>query len=141
MADLTITAANVAKSSNAKVISNKNGSGTLTAGTACAIDGNSEVAAADCDSGTAVLRTFVGILIGPSADNQPAVYQEDGDINLGATLVPGTVYVLSATAGGICPIADLVTGDYVVLIGYAISTSILRMFPKAIRNTGIQVPA
>ena len=47
-------------------------------------------------------------------------------INLGATLVKGTVYVVSATKGAICPQADLTTGDYIQILGIAESTSIMK---------------
>lgn len=140
MADLTVTAANVVYVSGTKK-TDKNAAATITAGQALAFDSSSDMVLGDCDSATASVRTFEGISLGPSADNQPCVYQIDGDINLGATLVPGTIYVMSATAGGIAPWADLTTDDYVCLVGWAISTSVLRMFPPAIRNTGIQIPA
>jgi len=48
-----------------------------------------------------------------------------GRVNLGATLVVGETYVVSATVGAICPIADLTTGDYPCILGTAISTSVL----------------
>jgi hypothetical protein len=47
-------------------------------------------------------------------------------INLGATLVKGTVYVVSATKGAICPQADLTTGDYVQILGIADTTSTIK---------------
>ena len=57
-------------------------------------------------------------------------------VNLGATLVKGTVYVVSATKGAICPQADLTTGDYIQLLGIAESTSILKTL---FDPTGIQL--
>ena len=57
------------------------------------------------------------------------------DVNLGATLVRGETYVVSATKGAICPISDLVANDYVIYLGYARTTSLLRtMFAP----TGVQ---
>lgn len=46
-------------------------------------------------------------------------------VNLGATLVVGETYVVSATAGAIAPIADLTTGDYPVILGSAKTASLL----------------
>jgi hypothetical protein len=46
-------------------------------------------------------------------------------INLGATLVVGEVYVVSATLGAIAPIGDLVSTNFVTPLGTAISTSVL----------------
>ena len=50
---------------------------------------------------------------------------KSGDLTIGATLTAGTAYYLSDTAGGICPLADVGSGEYVVLIGIAKSTSVL----------------
>lgn len=47
-------------------------------------------------------------------------------INLGATLVVGETYVVSATKGAIAPIGDLTTGDYPCILGTATSTSLIR---------------
>jgi len=53
--------------------------------------------------------------------------------NFGATLTAGTVYALSATAGGIAPEADLATGDYIVVVcigeGTALANLILAKGP------------
>ena len=62
--------------------------------------------------------------------------QTGGKITIGATVVPGTMYGISATAGGICPMADLTTGNYVTPLGLAISTTVLDM--AYARASGIQ---
>lgn len=46
-----------------------------------------------------------------------------GSVVIGATLVPQTLYVVSATSGAICPIADLATDDWVTLLGLATTTT------------------
>jgi hypothetical protein len=53
---------------------------------------------------------------------------------VGATLVVGQVYVLSANAGNIAPVSDLATGWYTTILGIAISTTQLQMGPV---NSGI----
>jgi hypothetical protein len=53
--------------------------------------------------------------------------QTAGNINLGATLTVGQIYVLSATAGGIAPVADLATGHYPSILGVATTASNLLM--------------
>lgn len=58
-----------------------------------------------------------------STDDYVALFN-GGQLNIGATLVAGTTYYLSDTAGKIVPLTGLASGDYVVRIGYAISTSI-----------------
>jgi hypothetical protein len=49
-------------------------------------------------------------------------------------MTAGKLYVVSATAGGIAPSADLTTGWRTSLLGIAISTTILDMY---IINSGI----
>lgn len=45
----------------------------------------------------------------------------------GATFVVGGVYVVSLTAGGIAPIADISTGDFVAILGVAVSATALQL--------------
>jgi hypothetical protein len=49
-------------------------------------------------------------------------------------LTPGTVYCLSGTPGGICPLADVTTGDDVIILGVALSTTVLDV---QINDTGV----
>jgi hypothetical protein len=42
-------------------------------------------------------------------------------------MTAGTVYYLSATAGGICPVADLASGQYPCAVGIATSTTVLKL--------------
>ena len=58
------------------------------------------------------------------------------DLILGATLVTGDPYFLSTNAGSICSHSDLGAGDYVTLIGFASSTSVLEL---DITATGIVI--
>lgn len=139
MADLSITAANVAASTNAVLNKAYNFGATVTAGKALILDSSdSELKLADASD--AALDTVFGIALNGGADGQPGVVQTGGDINLGATLSVGKVYVLSGTAGGIMPIDDAVASGtlYCSVIGVAISTSILRM---GIINSGVEYAA
>ncbi len=49
-----------------------------------------------------------------------------GLVNLGATLAVGQVYCVSATTGAICPYADLLTGEFVCILGIATTTALLQ---------------
>lgn len=123
MADLSITAANVVKGSGASV---KHGiaAEALTAGQAIhklASDG--DLYLSDADHATAAKRACSGIALHDAAIGQPIAYQDDGQIDIGATVVVGTVYCLSDTAGGICPVADLASGDYVTIIGVGVTAT------------------
>lgn len=127
MADLLVTAANCVPGSNARTVQGVAGE-TITAGMAvykAAATGKWMKADAD---GSGEAHTALGIALTSSSLNQPIVVQIGGDLTLGATLTANTPYFLSgATAGGICPIADVGTGEYLQEIGIAISASVLRM--------------
>lgn len=138
MADLTITAANVVKGNGAKILSGTYGA-TVTAGQAVYADpaDNGRFKPADSDSATAAVRTPVGIALNSGSTGQPADIQTEGRISIGGTVVVGTIYVLSATAGGIAPAADLVTGDYVSVLGIGVSASQIDL---NIHRSGVAVP-
>lgn len=125
MSDLSITAANVLARGGATIVDGTLGE-TGTAGQVAYLD---EAAGtwklADCDSGTAAARSPGGILLNGGAAGQPVKVLTKGPITIGATLTEGVAYYLSGTAGGICPVADLGSGDYPTIIGIAKSTSVL----------------
>jgi hypothetical protein len=127
MADLTITAASVVAGGNAKKTEGNAGA-TITAGQAvyrAAATGLIQLA--DCDSATAEARTPLGIALNGGAAGQPIEVQTEGLITIGATVAAGVAYYLSPTAGGICPVADLASGDYPVLLGFGRSTSVIAL--------------
>lgn len=127
MADLTITAANVAASGGAKTRTGIAGA-TVTAGQVIYLDtSDGRYKLADSDSATAAVRSPFGIALNGAASGQPLTVCTEGPVTIGATLTAGTVYYLSATPGGIAPVADLVTGDYPTIIGIATSTSVLKV--------------
>lgn len=127
MADLTITAANVLKGSGSSVTNGTAGA-SVTAGQVVYLDSTAGTyKLADCDSGTAAARSPDGIALHAAASGQPLAVLTGGPITIGATLTAGDAYYLSATGGGICPVADLVTGNYPTIIGIATSASVLNV--------------
>ena len=88
----------------------------------------------DSNAGTAEARgsdvSNVGIAVTGSALNQPIVVHKSGDLTLGATMTAGIPYFLSDTPGGICPVADIGAGEYVVQLGISTSTTVLAVAPK-----------
>lgn len=131
MADITITAASVAKASNTVTVSNYNAGEAITAGQFVYLKAaDSEWYKAQCD-GTAEESGYgvkSGVALHTSANGQPLVVQTEGTITIGATVVAGTEYVVSATAGGIAPHADLTTSTHrYTRIGYATTTGILQL--------------
>lgn len=126
MADLTITAANVKAGSNASVDRTGLAGAAVAAGQPVYWDG-SRWQLADDNSVTAAARVAGGIALNGASTDQPLAVLMGGDITIGATLTAGSVYYLSATAGGICPAADLATGQYPCIIGIAKSTTVLNV--------------
>jgi hypothetical protein len=127
MADLVITPANVVAGANAVVKHGKAGA-AVTAGQVIYRDpATKKLLLADADSVTAAARVPAGIALHAAALDQPLAFIEEGDINLGATLVVGATYYLSGTAGGIAPAADVSTGEFVTVLGVASAANNLKM--------------
>ncbi|MGO6835026.1 hypothetical protein ACCS87_02695 [Rhizobium ruizarguesonis] len=132
MTDLVITAANVLAASNAERDQGIAGE-TIVAGKAIYLAATTNRwMLADSNSATGEARQAKAIALNGASVGQPVSFQKSGDITIGATLVAGTAYYLSDTPGGICPLADVGTGEYVCLLGLAKSTSVLAI--------GIQYP-
>lgn len=124
MADLTITAANVVKGANSRIEQGTAGA-AITAGQVVYKDDAGKYQLADNDSATAEAKAPRGIALNGAAANQPLAILRHGDLTIGATLVAGTTYCLSSTAGGICPQADVASGDDVVVMGVAKTAAVL----------------
>lgn len=124
MADLTITAASVLSGAHPKLKSGYAGE-ALAAGKVAYLDATTNTYKLADSNGAPALREVAGIVMNGAAAGQPVVVQEGGDITIGATLTAGVAYYLSDTPGGICPAADVGTGEYVVLLGLAKSASVL----------------
>lgn len=127
MADIAITAANV------KLVSGNTQSfaagAAVTAGQVVYKEKASNKAQlSDSDSATSEVRSAYGIALNAAAAGQPLTVAMNGAVlNLGATLIAGTDYYLSATPGGICPRADVTTGKDPVRIGMALTTANLQI--------------
>lgn len=127
MADLTITAANV------KLISGPTeqltAGTTLTAGQAAYKEAaTSKAKLSDNDSATAEIRAVLGLTLHAALADQPVTVAKNGAVvAFGTILTAGTDYYLSGTPGGICPRADVTTGDDPVRIGIALTTANLQL--------------
>jgi len=132
MADLTITAANVVAGANSVAKTGTAGE-TIAAGQPVYQSSTTKKwMRADSNSGTAEARRAMGIALNGAALNQPLAIHTSGDLTIGATLTAGTAYYLSDTAGGICPLADVGSGEAVCMLGIAKSAAVLAV--------GIQFP-
>jgi hypothetical protein len=136
MADLTVTAASVLWTSGTKQTGVAGA--TVTAGQAVYLDSTTSTLKLAQSDGTAAEADAVGVALHAAGSGQPLVYASQGAlINIGATTTKATTYVVSATAGGVAPQADLVSTNKIVRLGYA--TDAAGAFVVDIRNTGVSV--
>ena len=140
MADLSITAANVAASATATIDRQRNAGESFSAGQVVYLkSSDNKYYKADANSGTAEARTPTGIALNTGVAGQPcAVVSADTSLTIGATVTVGAVYVLSATPGGIAPVADLVSGDYVTILGVGVTASTIKL---NLVSSGVAIPA
>lgn len=125
MADLSVTATQVQPGTTDAQFAQGTAGATITAGQAVYLDAaTSTLKLADCDL-SAAAAAAVGIALHGAASGQPLKYQTSGTITIGAGAAPavGTIYCLSATAGGICPSADLVTTNRATVLGVGAATN------------------
>lgn len=126
MADISVTATSVAPVSDAATAYGTAGE-TLTAGQPVYRDPADSNYFKKCQKDGTVQESLVyGITLNGGARGQPIKVQTGGVINLGAILTVGETYIVSATAGGIAPIADVST-HYVSLLGVALTAANLQM--------------
>jgi len=107
---------------------------TLIQGDVIYLDSTDSNKAKLADASAAATATVAGICVTPSLSGQPVLYTAVDTIAIGATVATGEMYVLSATAGKIAPLADLVSTNIVSIIGIASSTTEIDI---QLQNTGI----
>ena len=125
MADLSITASAVLTSTDATT-ENGTAGATIAAGQRVYLDtatGRYELA--DADAATVMERRTRGIALNSASDGQPLRIHKAGPLTVNAVLTAGVVYFGSPAPGAICLRADVLAGDYVEIIGTAISTTVL----------------
>lgn len=128
MADLSVTAANCVPAAGSLIGWGTSGA-TITAGKAIYLESSSNTwKLADNNSATAEVRQATALALTGSSAGQPVAYvTKDASVTLGATMTAGTDYYLSDTPGGICPVADLASGEYPLTIGMATSTTVIKL--------------
>lgn len=97
--------------------------GTVAAGMPVRKSSGAFIAATDASAAGAAVE---GIALSGGAVGQPFIYQKSGNINLGATVAAGKIYVLS-TDGGVAPVDDIAGTEFVTVLGVGISTSLVKM--------------
>ena len=74
---------------------------------------------ADNDSATSAAKTPQAMALNGGVSGQPVKVAKSGPVSMGAILTAGASYYLSSTAGKICPLADIGTGETATFIGIA----------------------
>lgn len=136
MVDLAITASQVlpGPDSSSNFVQGIAGA-AITAGQTLYYDAPSmSYKLADANDSNVNTSVVAGIALHAAGVGQPIRMQTSGPITIGAGAAPavGSVYVLSATAGAIAPVADLATGHRTTILGVggASNTIILRINPS-----------
>ena len=131
MADLSITATAVVSALQPNVTTKAAGA-TITAGQTVYLDAASNRwLLADCDGAAVAARAPAGIALNGGSIAQPIAVKTTGDVTMNAVLTAGEAYFQSPVAGGIAPRADVLSGDLLVLIGFAKSTTVLAVAIQA----------
>ena len=138
MAALSITAANVAASTGAKIAAGTGGE-TFVQGKSMALNATTgEWMLGQCDGTTSEAGlSGVGVALNAGGDGQPIDVQTEGEITIGATVTVGAIYCLGATAGDIVPFGDLVSTNKITILGVGISTAKIKLLPI---YSGVAVP-
>lgn len=127
--------------SSGNVRRDKNAGETITAGQCVYLKSSTDEwmkAQADGTAEEAGSGVDLGIALHASLDGQPLAVQTSGTITIGATPTVGVMYCVSATAGGICPQADLVSTNKISFIGQGATSTTLNLV--RLGNTGYTVP-
>jgi len=131
MADLSQTAANVAISGSTTPTKRVQFGEAVTQGNVV-YQSTSDSKWYKADANVALANALVGgIVLTPASTNGyglialPSNTEGTSQVNLGATLTVGIQYAASATAGAICPITDISSGQYPTSIGFAITAALL----------------
>ncbi len=141
MADMTQTPANVSKQSGAIVRTDKVAGEALDAGDMVYLKGGDDKwwkADADAIAQAAVGSGSGGMCLNTAeAADAPVEVQTSGNMDPGGTVVVGTTYYISVTAGGVGILGDLGTGDFISIIGVGISSTVIKM---AMFVSGVAIP-
>ncbi len=134
--DISVTAANVQIGSSAQTTDGTAGA-SITAGQLVYLDAtDNKYKLADCDL-SVTAATVKGIALHAAANGQPLRIQHSGTITIGGTVTVGTIYVASATAGGIAPASDLAQNWRTTIVGVGKTSSTIEL---RIYASGVAVP-
>jgi hypothetical protein len=133
MADVNFTENSILPGANAQKQRGTFG-GTITQGMPVyLIAASNKWGIGHCET-SAATAAIVGIALTSGVDGQPGIIQTAGNLTCDG-VTAGQTYILSA-AGGVCPITDVTTNDYVTIIGVATTTTniLLGILPSATKH-------
>jgi len=131
MAEVSPVAANVKSSSNA-VAQNVQYGEAVDQGEVVYLKSDGKYWLAN--NSTTTLAAAVGVALTPNIADGWGLIATAGDVDLGATLAIGTIYVVGSTSGAIHPEADVLTTEIVTVVGYGKTAALLTL---DINATGI----
>lgn len=128
MADLSITASDVLPVVTTSLTHGIAGL-DIGAGYCVYVDSDDSNKVKPARANTAAAAYARGIAINTAYAGQPITYIFNQQVILGSILTQGEIYVVSYTAGGgkICPHSDLTAGQYVTVLGIAVSSTTLNI--------------
>jgi hypothetical protein len=131
MADISVTAVNVALATGGSNATRKNVTygEAVTQGQSVYLKSDGKWWKADSNATESAGSAGVGVALTKGSADDPGIVITGGLMNLGATLTAGAPYFVSSAAGGICPAADLSSTEYTTYLGSAISSSIINLGP------------
>jgi len=125
MVDIVQTAANVRVNEAGSRQKSVQAGETITAGMPVYLSADGKYYKAANSSAT--LAASKGIAVTPGDVDDYIQIVEEGELDMGGTLVLGEGYLVSNTAGKIMPLADLSTGEFPHLLGWATTAGNLKL--------------
>jgi len=109
---------------------------TVTAGQPLYLDSGTLKYSPSANTSATVAAATCIALTGGAADEYGTVISA-GSLDLGATLVVGTIYCVGDSAGNIVPATDNATGDFVTILGVATAANSLKLM---FQSSGVAIP-
>jgi hypothetical protein len=128
MAAITVTPGSVLRV-DGEVVNGYLAGATITAGMAVYVDtaGAVQIGTNASSAGSGVASPLVGIALNGGSSGQPIqILKTGGTVNIGGTAAVGKQYCLG-TAGGIIPVDDIASAEYITTIGVGITAANIKL--------------
>lgn len=132
--DISITPGSVVPDSGYQYLDTTAGA-TITAGQVVYIASDNTAKLAITT--TAITAAARGIALNGASAGQPVKVMTGGTITIGGTVVVGKIYIVSASGGGIAPVTDTATTQFVTILGVGVTAAKITM---NINASGVAVP-